>query len=254
MNTRHISKLKKSLNLTNKDLSEKTGIPLSTVNKICSGQLKKTSYANLSKLSKVLNCHPADLVLDNPVSTISKEEEVKAMIIDNFGSLNKFADVIGLPLSTISRILNDGFKSATLGKLSFIFKQLNLSFDSLIYFDKISLVQPRNDLKMDIIENLNSLNSLGLSRVNDYIDDILEIEKYKECDEKNEWDPKSYSLYYNKENTRRMFHKITIDRMNKAEEALTRRARNDFENSEEEQKLMEEDFEMMKKIKDKNEL
>ena len=175
MNTTLINERKKELKMTNKDLSDITGIPLSTIAKICSGQLKTTSYINLSKLSKVLNCKTSDLQKEVQRPIITEEFKVKSIILERYGSLNRFAEAIGLSPSTVSRILNDGFESATFGKLSLIFSELNLSLDTLVYRKE----RKYSEEEKNIIDMIDNLNKKGVEKVKEYISDIGMVDKYK---------------------------------------------------------------------------
>lgn len=254
MNVALINERKEKLNLTNKDIALQTGISLSTISKICSGNLKTTSKENLFKLSNILDCSIEDLESSNFIEINhkhSKEKEIRKIIIDQYGSLSKFAESVDMTLSTISRILREGLDSATFEKISTIFKRLNLSFDDLIYFNEISFVQSKTDLERDISENLKYLNSLGLSKVCDYIDDINKIKKYREIYTRRELNEIIHFHNKHKDIDPEMFEKSLQKWRGRT---VTRRARNDFENNDEEQELMEEDFEMMKRLKDKSKL
>ncbi|RXI50660.1 hypothetical protein DP130_01435 [Clostridium tetani] len=51
-----IEKLKKELNLTSKQLSEKSGVPKGTLDKILNGTTKDPRLETLKSLAKVLRC------------------------------------------------------------------------------------------------------------------------------------------------------------------------------------------------------
>ena len=52
--------------MTQKQLSEKTGIRLPTVSAICNGTVKHLPVSALDEICKVLNCQPADLMEYRP--------------------------------------------------------------------------------------------------------------------------------------------------------------------------------------------
>lgn len=73
--------LKKQLNLTSKDLSEKSGVPLGTLNKILNGTTKDPKLETLKSLSKVLGCSLDDFDDDN------KADKLK-ILTNSFNKLN----------------------------------------------------------------------------------------------------------------------------------------------------------------------
>lgn len=61
----NISKMIKQKNISLQELSEKSGIPLSTVKKISSGNTKDPKFDTIKSLAKALGCRLADLEGDN---------------------------------------------------------------------------------------------------------------------------------------------------------------------------------------------
>ena len=181
MNTTLINEKKRELDLTNYDIALKTKIPLSTVSKICSGNLKTTSKENLSKIGKVLGCSIDELEADyytvEPL-TLSKEEEVRELILARYGSLTKFAEIVKLSPSTISRIFREGFNSATLEKVKIIFDELNLSIDTM----QPKELKKENKLGKNeekILKMLRTLSAEGIEKAETYVKDLNMIDKYK---------------------------------------------------------------------------
>lgn len=238
MNTKLINDRKRELNLTNLSLSLKTGISLSTISKICSGIIKNTSSDNLEKLSKILNCSVSDLLEKSEIEIETIEDEVKKIILDKYGSINNFSKFTNMNRNTISRILKDGFDSATFGKLKPIFKELDLSFDDFVYLNEIN--RHNNDLQKNIFVEIKQLNTYGLNKVDEYIKDILKIDEYK----------KSYKI----DNKNILITSVESENVIKIDtnpNITTRRARNEKENIENEQDLMELDFQKMMELKNK---
>ena len=59
------------------------------------------------------------------------EEQLKQMILNHSGSVNKFASEIGLPYSTVASILNRGVKNANVQNIIKVCQALGISADEL---------------------------------------------------------------------------------------------------------------------------
>lgn len=59
------------------------------------------------------------------------EEQLKQMMINHSGSINKFASDVGLPYSTVASILNRGVKNANVQNIIKVCHALNISADEL---------------------------------------------------------------------------------------------------------------------------
>ena len=57
MNLEKMKQRKKDLHLTNQELSERSGVPLGTINKIFSGATKSPKYTTLLALETVLGMY-----------------------------------------------------------------------------------------------------------------------------------------------------------------------------------------------------
>ena len=53
---------KKTLGLTNKDISEKTGLPVDTISRICTGKTKSPKYSTVKLIANALGCTVDDLL------------------------------------------------------------------------------------------------------------------------------------------------------------------------------------------------
>lgn len=172
MNIEQLIKKKNKLKISNIDLSIATGLSLDTISLIMLKEEKVLTNENLSKISEVLN----DIEKDKKQSQylyIQKEQEIKQLILNRYGSLSKFADIIGFNTSTLSRIFREGFSTATFEKMKIIFKELNLSLDTM---ESKEIQENKNN---DILELLEKLNSAGIDKIKSYAEDLILIDKYK---------------------------------------------------------------------------
>lgn len=172
MNIEQLIKKKNKLKISNIDLSIATGLSLDTISLIMLKEEKVLTNENLSKISKVLNNIEKDRK-QSQYLYVQKEQEIKQLILNRYGSLSKFADIIGFNTSTLSRIFREGFSTATFEKMKIIFKELNLSLDTM---ESKEIQENKNN---DILELLEKLNSKGIDRIKSYAEDLILIDKYK---------------------------------------------------------------------------
>lgn len=84
-----INKLKKERNLTLQELSDLSGVPLGTLNKITSGITKDPKLETLKALAKVLGCTLDDFDdTYNPPNNIDTKE---TQLLENYKKLNSIA-------------------------------------------------------------------------------------------------------------------------------------------------------------------
>lgn len=90
MGLEKIDLLKKELNLTSKELSEKSGVPLGTLNKILSGVTKDPKLETLKSLARVLGCtldYFDDKYIESHQRNVLSSKESK--LINAFNQLNQ---------------------------------------------------------------------------------------------------------------------------------------------------------------------
>lgn len=96
MGLEKISDYKKKMNLTTEELSEKSGVPIGTLNKILSGATKDPKIETLKAIAKVLGLSLDDFddkkplkgneeILDNNVSSAEYEHIIKYRSLDDSG-------------------------------------------------------------------------------------------------------------------------------------------------------------------------
>ena len=93
------------------------------------------------------------------------EDELKKIIIDRYGSVNKFATVCDVPYSTIATIFVRGINKANISTVIAICKELKISADELAN-GKITPYQ-YVESNMEYID-LNDLNEENQKRLKDY--------------------------------------------------------------------------------------
>ena len=89
MDTFNLKSIMKIRGIGNKELSEKSGIPLGTLNKIIYGDTKKPTLDNMIAISKALNCTLDDFV-DGPfVRNHTSITDQERRLLDSFSKLNE---------------------------------------------------------------------------------------------------------------------------------------------------------------------
>ncbi len=93
------------------------------------------------------------------------EDELKKIIIDRYGSVNKFATVCDVPYSTIATIFVRGINKANISTVIAICKELKISADELANgkITPYQYIEPN----MEYI-NLDDLNEENQKRLKDY--------------------------------------------------------------------------------------
>ena len=93
------------------------------------------------------------------------EEDLKKIIIDRYGSVNKFAIICDVPYSTIATIFVRGINKANISTVIAICKELKISADELANgkITPYQYVEPN----MEYIK-LNDLNEENQKRLKDY--------------------------------------------------------------------------------------
>lgn len=93
------------------------------------------------------------------------EEDLKKIIIDRYGSVNKFATVCDVPYSTIATIFVRGINKANISTVIAICKELKISADELANgkITPYQYIEPN----MEYIK-LDDLNEENQKRLKDY--------------------------------------------------------------------------------------
>lgn len=95
MGLEKIAEYKKKLNLTTEELSEKSGIPIGTLNKILSGATKDPKLETLKAIAKVLNLSLNDFDDNNsPVHTLAAHFSGSEYTEDELKEIYQFAEFV----------------------------------------------------------------------------------------------------------------------------------------------------------------
>lgn len=109
------------------------------------------------------------------------EEQIKKMIIENYGSMRSFSDKIGLPNSTVVSILERGIKNSNITNVIKMCKALNISVDKLIDDNQlISTLTFDNATPIELTKDVIRIPVLGRIPAGMPIEAIEEIIGYEE--------------------------------------------------------------------------
>lgn len=89
MDTFNLKSIMKIRGIGNKELAEKTGIPLGTLNKIIYGDTKKPTLDNMIAISKALNCTLDDFVDGTFVKKHIPFSDQESHLLHSFLKLNE---------------------------------------------------------------------------------------------------------------------------------------------------------------------
>ena len=137
---------------------------------------------------------------------MNREEFLRTIIKDRYGSLRAFAKNIDMPYTTLVSMLKRGISNAGIDNFLKICKYLNIPPESLYGNDAIFL----DKSNITLIRNINLLSAENKKLVLDYIDFLknpvhtdLEIKSYYKLNSSNKNKIREYSdlLYNSQKNT-----------------------------------------------------
>lgn len=94
MGLEKISEYKKKLNLTTEELSERSGVPIGTLNKILSGATKDPKLETLKAIAKVLGLSLNDFDDYNEPQTIAAHFDGDEYTEDELEEIKQFAEFV----------------------------------------------------------------------------------------------------------------------------------------------------------------
>lgn len=148
-----------------------------------------------------------------------------------------YADIskkTGLSRSTLLRYENGKIKNIPADKIELLAEVFNMNPIELMGWENSFNDNKLNTSEENLILDFRKLNNLGKNKVIEYTKDISEINKYTTKIQISTTCSKN------------------VCKISTNPEITTRRAHNDYQDSEKEQELMNEDFEMMKQWKKEN--
>lgn len=93
MGLEKIAEYKKKLNLTTEELSERSGIPVGTLNKILSGATKDPKLETLKAIAKVLGLTLNDFD-DTPISTIAAHKDGENFTSEELDKIEEYKKLL----------------------------------------------------------------------------------------------------------------------------------------------------------------
>lgn len=111
------------------------------------------------------------------------EEQLKSLILSRYKSLREFTLKINMPYTTLDTILKRGVNTANIINILKICNELSISADKLADGFIVEKVPDKNSLSetaLQLVENYESLNSLGKNKLIDYSNDLVETPKFIE--------------------------------------------------------------------------
>jgi len=109
---------------------------------------------------------------------MNRSENLKAEILKKYHSVRQFAIDMQIPYSTLNSALEKGIETMSYGTVLKICEKLNLNPIDLKPLDESSLVA-RPLFETKLINEYLRLNNIGRKKVLDYMNDMLQIKKYK---------------------------------------------------------------------------
>lgn len=141
---------------------------------------------------------------------MNREEFLRTIIKDRYGSLRAFAKNIDMPYTTLVSMLKRGISNAGIDNFLKICKYLNIPPESL-YGNDATFLDKSN---ITLTRNINLLSAENKKLVLDYIDFLknsthtdLEIKSYYKLNSSNKAKVKEYSdLLYNSQENKKWYY------------------------------------------------
>lgn len=106
------------------------------------------------------------------------EKHIKEMIIDSYGSMKNFCDVIDMPWTTLDSILKRGFMNSNIGNVLKITKELKISSEALAHGQIKSAASASSSENISqqaqkILDLYNRLDDVGKVQLAAYAEGLL---------------------------------------------------------------------------------
>lgn len=176
-----VERLKSSMSMQGisaSELSRRTEINKSAICRYLKGTISP-KQGNIIVLAKVLHVDPVWLMgydhqentnIDFTTAT-ELETRVRELMTTKFGSVNNFANVCGIPQTTIFTILDRGLFNATFSNVAKMCQTLNISVDRLLCGEVVS----NDDLFFEVaVSKLTKTNSVKFKA---YYQGLLDAQK-----------------------------------------------------------------------------
>ena len=109
------------------------------------------------------------------------ENRIKEIIINRYGSLKKFCEIIDMPWTTLDSILKRGFSNSNITNVMKISHELNLDNESLasgriVDFVEREVVERKDNPK--IIQYYDQLNDIGKHEAEKRVEELTYLPQY----------------------------------------------------------------------------
>lgn len=184
LNTQKLNALKRASGLTNAKIAEITGITLSNIDKITSGNNTNPKLDTIQAICKAIGCTVNDLndIPTNLISTNYNSTKLNEFVNQKRKELNMGVDELvkksGIPKGTLSKITAGINTNPTLSTAEALCKALNCSLNDIVGNVQ---VESFSFGEKNIIKKYLQLDAHG----KDIIDTILDKE-YERCREQSE--------------------------------------------------------------------
>ncbi|MGL4573140.1 MAG: XRE family transcriptional regulator [Clostridium sp.] len=113
---------------------------------------------------------------------MNKTQKLKSIILDNYKSINKFAEVCDIPTSTLRSALDNDIGGMAVDRVIKICDILNIDVKT---FEPIVEFTTRNTISISenkLLHSFNKLNDLGKNEAIKRVDELTYINKYTEIE------------------------------------------------------------------------
>ena len=113
------------------------------------------------------------------------ENRIKEIIINRYGSLKKFCEIINMPWTTLDSILKRGFANSNITNVMKISHELKVDTESLAsgtIVDCIERMETKKSESPKIIQYYDMLNDIGKHVATERVKELAEVPRYVQED------------------------------------------------------------------------
>lgn len=109
------------------------------------------------------------------------ENRIKEMIVNKYGSLKKFCEIIDMPWTTLDSILKRGFSNSNITNVLKISHELKVDTESLAsgkIVDSIGKIDIKTETPPKIMQYFDQLNDIGKHEAEKRVEELTYIPQY----------------------------------------------------------------------------
>ena len=109
------------------------------------------------------------------------ENRIKEMIVNKYGSLKKFCEIIDMPWTTLDSILKRGFSNSNITNVLKISHELKVDTESLAtgkIVDSIEKIDIKTETPQKIMQYYDQLNDIGKHEAEKRVEELTYIPQY----------------------------------------------------------------------------